>query len=135
MMQYVQRAARTSISWLGILISLLCQSAAAVDRPFILTDKNDATYQSHLVYGGEFIATGLYYRNPRSAIWMRAGASDDYKELVRCPVALSSLEYTGSWQGHLNGDGSCGPVEEPSFFATGNRINFDVLLDQDVSSK
>ncbi len=134
-MPYVQRTVRSSVFGLVMLVSMLCLRAAAVDKPFVLTDKNDATYQPNLIYEGEFIAAGLYYRNPRSAIWMRAGAADNYKELVSCPVALSSLEYTGSWQGHLKGDGSCGPVTEPSFFALGNRINYDVQMDQDVSSQ
>ncbi len=118
-----------------ILVSSLCTIAPAAERPQVFDDKHDAGYQPRMTYAGEFIPTRLYYRNPRSALWMDTGFPDNYKEQVSCPVALSSLEYTGSWQGHLNGDGSCGPVEEPSFFALGNRINYDVLLDQDVSSQ
>lgn len=126
---------RVSIVALVILGSILCMVATGTEKPLEFSDRNESGYQPNTTYAGEFIPAKLYYRNPRSVFWMQTNNSDNYKELVTCPVALSSLEYTGSWQGHLQQDGSCGAQEEPAYFALGNRINYDVLLDQDVSSK
>jgi hypothetical protein len=118
-----------------LLANALVASAVAAEKPVVFTDKNVAAkYNPGAGYTGEFIQTRLYYHNPRSAIWRRMSRSDNYHDVVTCQSALDSLGTTGSWQGHLNQDGSCGPLGEPSFFALGNRINFDISLGQDVSS-
>lgn len=108
---------------------------AAAEKPLVFTDKSESSYVPGTGYKGEFIQSRLYYRNPRSSVWLRMSASDDYREVVRCRAALTALESGGTWLGHLNQDGSCGSQDEPAYFALGNRINYDILLDQDVSSK
>lgn len=95
------------------------------------TDKeNSAAYNPAQKYEGEYIQERLYYRNPGSTIWRRMSLSNNYRDVVTCQTALDSLNTTGVWQGHLAQDGSCGPQDEPSYFSLGNRINFDMLMDQ-----
>lgn len=110
-------------------------AAAAAEKAVAGNDGRESAYIPGVGYNGEFITSRLYYRNPRSAVWRRMSDSDNYREVVTCRTALASLETGGTWQGHLNQDGSCGPLDEPAHFALGNRINFDILLDQDVSSR
>lgn len=118
-----------------LLAGTLVVSAVAVEKPAVFNDKNEtAAYIPGASYTGEFIQSRIYYRNPRSAVWRRMSHSDNFREVVTCKDALVSLEKNGNWQGHLKQDGSCGPLDEPSFFALGNRINYDISLDQDVSS-
>lgn len=117
------------------LACLLAGSAAAAEKSVVFNDSKVNTYIPGIGYKGEFIQTRIYYHNPHSAVWRRMSASDNYRDVVRCQSALVALETTGSWQGHLKQDGSCGSHDEPSYFALGNRINYDILLDQDVSSK
>jgi len=122
-----------------LIVCLLASSQAynvtAAEKPVVLSDENDtAVYNPGASYAGEYIQTRLYYRNPSSAVWRRMSHSDDYLDVVTCQAALTSLGKTGNWQGHLKQDGSCGPLDEPAFFALGNRINYDISLDQDISS-
>lgn len=118
-----------------LLICTPGNSGAAAEKTFVFNDNEESSYIPGTTYNGEFIPARIYYRNPRSAVWQRMSASDNYRDVVTCHTALTALESTGSWRGHLLQDGSCGPQEEPAYFALGNRINYDILLDQDVSSK
>jgi hypothetical protein len=86
-----------------------------------------AGYQPQMTYQGDYIPTALYYKSPGSSFWQRMSKSANYLNVVRCPAALRALKSTGQWQGHLTGDGSCGPLDEPSMFALGNRINSDAI--------
>lgn len=115
-------------------VCLLVGSAAFSESPATYADR-DNSYVPGIDYKGEFIPSRLYYHNPRSAVWRRMSASDNYRDVVKCKAALVALEATGSWQGHLNQDGSCGSLDEPSYFALGSRINYDISLDKDISSK
>lgn len=117
------------------VVGCLCSNRGYAETALVFTDEKDTGYKPGVTYAGEFIQTKLYYRNPHSAVWRWVSASDKYLEVVRCSTALAALETTGTWKGHLMQDGSCGPVEEPSYFALGNRINYDILMEQDVSSK
>lgn len=124
-------------SLLACLIVLVVSTSdiIAAEKTPAYNDRHEATYLPNVKYKGEFIQTRLYYHNPRSAVWRSMSDSDNYRDVVTCFSALVALENTGKWQGHLRHDGSCGPLEEPSYFALGNRINYDIALDQDVSSK
>ncbi|MBV5340690.1 MAG: hypothetical protein J0665_14225 [Deltaproteobacteria bacterium] len=118
-----------------MLACTLVTSAVAVEKPVVFNDKNEtAAYNPKASYTGEFIQSRIYYHNPRSAVWRRMNHSDNYLDVVTCQAALISLGKYGNWQGHLKQDGSCGPLDEPSFFALGNRINYDISLDLDISS-
>jgi|GEM_PF-2357654 len=118
-----------------LFASGLVTGAVASEKASVFTDKNEAAgYNPGASYTGEFIQSKLYYHNPHSVFWRSMSRSDNYRDVVTCQSALVSLATTGKWQGHLNQDGSCGPLDEPSFFALGNRINLDISLDQDVSS-
>lgn len=121
----------------GFLIILVASvgDLFAAEKTPAYSDRHEVTYLPNVKYKGEFIQTRLYYHNPRSAVWRSMSKSDNYRDVVTCFSALVALENTGKWQGHLSADGSCGPLEEPSYFALGNRINYDIALDQDVSSK
>lgn len=120
---------------LFLLIAGIQANIAAAEKPLAFTDKSDNSYVPGADYKGEFIQSRIYYRNPRSTIWLRMSVSDDYREVVKCQSALAALETNGTWLGHLNQNGSCGSQDEPAHFALGNRINYDILLDQDVSSR
>ena len=118
-----------------VTIGCLCGSSAYAETPLVFTDAHDTGYKPSVTYAGEFIQTKLYYRTPHSPVWRWVSASDKYLEVVRCSAALAALETSGTWKGHLMQDGSCGPMDEPSYFALGNRINYDILMEQDVSSR
>lgn len=120
---------------LACLLGVTLTVAAAAEQPVLYSDSGKYPYNPAIDYNGEYLKTRLYYRNPRSYVWMRMSVSDNYRDVVTCRSALSALETGGAWLGHLLGDGSCGPLEEPAHFVLGNRINYDILLDQDVSSR
>ena len=118
-----------------LFASTYVYAATEAENPAVFSNKNEAaTYHPGVSYAGEYIQSRLYYRTPQSAVWRRMSHSDNYRDVVTCQSALISLGKTGKWQGHLKQDGACGPLDEPSFFAIGNRINHDISLDQDVSS-
>lgn len=135
MNRYSKKNMLAGCSLICLLACALSYSAEAVEKPAVFSDNNDtAVYISGASYNGEYIKTRLYYHNPNSAAWLRMSESDNYLDVVTCQDALVSLGKNGKWQGHLKQDGSCGSKEEPSYFALGNRINYDISLDQDVSS-
>jgi hypothetical protein len=94
-----------------------------------------AGYKPQVTYKGEFIPTAIYYKNPESPFWLRMSKSNNYLNVVKCPAALRALNNAGKWLGHLNQDGSCGPTDEPSLFALGNRINSDAIASGEEISK
>lgn len=118
-----------------LLAGALIDTADTAEKTVVSDEKKDADYVPGSDYKGEFIQSRIYYRNPGSAVWRRMSVSDNYRDVVTCSTALTALESSGKWQGHLKQDGSCGPYDEPAHFALGNRINYDISLDQDVSSK
>ncbi|HTP05653.1 MAG TPA: hypothetical protein VMM54_10945 [Nitrospirota bacterium] len=77
-------------------------------------------------YAGSATSKGLFFKNPGSVYWQRV--ADDYLKRVKCPDAIDHLRRTGLWKGHLGQDGSCGPLDEPSDWAVGNRLNYEEML-------
>jgi hypothetical protein len=77
-------------------------------------------------YAGSYTPKALFYKNPGSIYWQRV--ADDFLKRVKCPDALGHLQRDGLWKGHLKKDGSCGPLDEPSDWAVGNRLNYEDML-------
>jgi hypothetical protein len=77
-------------------------------------------------YNGSYTPKALFYKNPGSTYWQRV--ADDFLRRVKCPNAMDHLRKDGLWKGHLNKDGSCGPLDEPSDWAVGNRLNYEEML-------
>ena len=95
-----------------------CAAAASLSR----TD----AYNPKITYPGSFVPTMLYLRNFPSSPWRR-GLKGLFSRGVSCRDALTNLGRSGLWQGHLNPDGSCGPLGEPSEWALGNRLNYQTM--------
>jgi len=93
-------------------------SAANLER----STKN--VYNPSQVYTGSYEPDIVYYRPSQKTFWRR-GLNDTFPANVSCPGALKSLSRSGLWKGHFRPDGSCGPTDEPSEWAVGNRLNFD----------
>jgi hypothetical protein len=101
---------------------------AAADEP---AGKGGATskvspYNPAQQYAGSSTPKALFFKNPGSAYWQRV--ADNYLKRVKCPDAVDHLRMTGFWKGHLGQDGSCGPRDEPSDWAIGNRLNYEDML-------
>jgi len=101
---------------------------AAMDEP---TGRGGTTgivgpYNSTQRYNGSYTPKALFFKNPGNIYWRRV--ADDYLKRVKCPDAIDHLRKGGLWKGHLNQDGSCGPLDEPSDWATGNRLNYEEML-------
>lgn len=91
--------------------------------------QQDRQYRSDIVYTGEYISMGLYYRHTKNQPWMHVSKSDNYLErAVACPDAKAKLSSEGKWVGNLNSDGSCGTAEEPAVYILGNRLNYDEVM-------
>jgi hypothetical protein len=93
------------------------------------------TYNPKIVYSGNHGGNILFMKNSKQAPWRRIPGLDRLRQ-VTCADALMHLQQEGTWQGHLNLDGSCGSLGEPSDWAMGNRINYDnQFLGQGVQGK
>lgn len=77
-------------------------------------------------YAGSYTPKALFFKNPGSLYWQRV--ADNYLKRVKCSDAIDHLRRTGLWKGHLGQDGSCGPLDEPSDWALGNRLNYEEML-------
>ncbi|MBT1071481.1 hypothetical protein [Pelotalea chapellei] len=80
-------------------------------------------YNPRMIYSGPFQDQVLYYRYPGYTLWQR-GYSRELDSLA-CRPAVISFKTSGTWQGHLKPDGSCGSPAEPAEWALGNRLNYD----------
>lgn len=80
-------------------------------------------YDPAIMYPGPYTPEQLFYRNPTGTIWI-PWSKADFSRKVTCSGALKRLRKGGVWKGHLNKDGSCGPVAEPSDWAVGNWLNY-----------
>lgn len=80
-------------------------------------------YDPAVSYTGDHGADVLYFRNPGNPTW-RAVSKFRLNSIV-CRSALESFRKTGTWEGHLKPDGSCGAEAEPVEWAVGNWLNFE----------
>ena len=85
--------------------------------------KSVEIYDPAIMYPGPYTPEQLFYRNPTGTIWI-PWSKADFTRKVTCAGALKRLKKGGVWKGHLNQDGSCGPVAEPSDWAVGNWLNY-----------
>ncbi|WP_306532956.1 hypothetical protein [Geobacter sp.] len=83
-------------------------------------------YVPATIYPGPYEPEQLFYRSPNGVIWLRWSAKD-FTKSVTCRGTLKSLKLTGVWQGHLKPNGACGSTAEPSDWALGNWINYDLI--------
>ncbi len=106
--------------------------AKAAEKSAPLSDKTDiVSYKSSEVYEGQYLPSRLFYRDKNSPYWRRLKSFDDYRTKVICKSARTALDTNGTWEGHLNPDGSCNSVtSEPAIFAIGNRINYEKLQEK-----
>ncbi|HTF99568.1 MAG TPA: hypothetical protein VK654_03150 [Nitrospirota bacterium] len=93
-------------------------------------------YDPQTVYKGEYKWNLLLFRLSKDDFWRRQPRMERLRH-VTCEDALKHLNAEGRWQGNLKSDGSCGnytvDVKELPEWATGNRINYDQLIDQSVA--
>ena len=117
-----------------MLISGMCLLAAiatAATKEQVSPAPGIAAYNPTTEYNGAYESDFIYYKNPGASVWLRVTNLDRLRH-ISCPDALRSLNKQGTWRGHLNPDGSCGPTSEPSDWALGNWLNYrDSLPDTD----
>ncbi|GLI38767.1 hypothetical protein KI811_02835 [Geobacter hydrogenophilus] len=83
-------------------------------------------YVPSIIYPGPYEPEQLFYRNPKGFIWLRWSEAV-FTKSVTCSGTIRSLKLTGIWQGHLKPNGACGTPAEPSYWALGNWINYDLI--------
>ena len=85
-----------------------------------------APYNSVVSYTGPYSGTSVYFRPNERGRWKVSLPFPTMATIV-CRDTLRHLGQTGLWKGHLKPDGSCYPPDsEPSSWASGNRLNYDV---------
>jgi hypothetical protein len=98
---------------------------------FLLLAQNntgeDTRYNPAKIYRGSYGTNMLFYKIPTSLYWRKV--SNDFTTFVTCSDARMHLKLDGTWKGHLNKKGGCGPVAEPSDWITGNRLNYEDALE------
>lgn len=82
-----------------------------------------SSYDPAILYPGPYTPEHLFYRNPKGTIWL-PWIAGDFNKKVKCSGAVKRFKRQGVWKGHLNQDGSCGPLAEPSDWAVGNWLNY-----------
>ena len=82
-----------------------------------------AAYNPNAVYTGTYVPELVYNKNSGASVWIRVTRLDRLR-FISCDSALTGLRREGTWQGHLNADGSCGSSSEPSDWALGNWLNY-----------
>lgn len=80
-------------------------------------------YDPSVVYTGSHAATALYFHNPGNPNWRLVSRIS--LDSIICRPALESFRKSGTWEGHLKPDGSCGADAEPVEWAVGNWLNFE----------
>jgi hypothetical protein len=106
------------------LVILCLVLAAAILVAGVAFGANPKPYDPNQVYRGGYGLSTVYYRQTFRAKW-RLGLVGAFPKAVTCPDALSHFKVSGLWKGHIKLDGSCGPPDEPSEWALGNRLNYD----------
>lgn len=93
------------------------------------TEKITGPYNPAIQYPGEHPADVVLFKNPKSEAWQLIPKVDRLLK-VKCGAALNQLNREGRWQGRLRPDGSCGSSAEPVDWITGNRLNYESLLQE-----
>ena len=81
-------------------------------------------YDPSVIYSGSYTPDLMYYK-PRPRSEWRMGLKGAFPGVVKCPEARQSLENSGLWKGTILVNGTCVSTDEPAYWATGNRLNFD----------
>jgi len=97
---------------------------AGISTPASATEAREP-YDPAIIYPGPYTPEQLFYRSPKGLVWLQWSAKD-FTRAVTCRGTLKSLKLTGVWQGHLKPNGACGTPAEPSEWALGNWINYDL---------
>lgn len=84
-----------------------------------------AGYHYAASYQGPYRQDVVYTRAREDDHW-RPGVPGRFPETLNCPDAVKQLKATGLWRGHLNKGATCGSPYEPSFWALGSRLNYDI---------
>jgi hypothetical protein len=118
-----------TVAILVILVTILSYSTGVYSAQLAVDKDSNAKedYKTYLIYEGGYYKSALYYKNPGSSKWNKMSTSSNYLDVVKCQPALRALNSAGKWNGHLKEDGACGSTDEPSFFAVGNRINYESI--------
>lgn len=105
----------------GMALQCLPTSPAAAEVSVVRSP-----YQPGKTYAGPNPVNSVYYRNPGNPQWRMAFS----RELsgLSCRPALAGFSTSGTWQGHLNPDGTCADPAEPVEWATGNRLNYEGVV-------
>lgn len=82
------------------------------------------TYDPSITYSGAFVPGGMYCKPRLKSEW-RIGMKGTLQNSVQCIEARRSMELSGLWKGALSLNGACIKTDEPSYWATGNRLNYD----------
>lgn len=110
------RRAIIAAGMFALIVSGISTPATAARKP----------YDPAIIYPGPYQPEQLFFRSPKGVVWLN-WSNAVYTRSVKCRVALKSLKLTGFWQGHLKPGGACGTPSEPSDWALGNWINYDLL--------
>lgn len=83
-------------------------------------------YNSAVIYPGQFEPNLVYHKNRFNDDWVR-GLNGTFPTAISCVTARQALELAGYWRGGLRLNGTCFKSDEPLDWATGNRLNFNML--------
>jgi hypothetical protein len=108
------------ISMVALMLLLFAGGALAAE-------KITGPYNPAIQYTGEHPTDVILYKNPKSDMWQLVPKVDRLSR-VKCSEALYQLNREGKWQGRLKQDGSCGSFAEPVDWITGNRLNYEGLM-------
>lgn len=93
-----------------------------------ISEEDKILYNPEVAYPGVYEANRLYYKGHGSDLWKGMSKPAFLKD-VTCTDAKRTLSISGSWNGHLNKNGSCGTKAEPTERAVGNYLNFQATPD------
>ena len=93
-----------------------------------ISEEDKILYNPEVVYPGIYEAKRLYYKGHESDVW-KGMLKPAFLKDVTCTDAKKALSISGSWNGHLNKNGSCGTKAEPTDWAVGNYLNFQATPD------
>ena|SRR3990167_5192906 len=95
-----------------------------------ISEEDKILYNPEVAYPVVYEAKRLYYKGHGSDVWKGISKPAFLKD-VTCTDAKKTLSISGSWNGHLNKNGSCGAKAEPTDWAIGNYLNFKLTPDSE----